>query len=515
MGKAVRAISRVQWRTAVALVAVLGLAAGMRVALVANAPAFITVEDSQDFFTAAYGLVQGDGFDLPLKRAPLYPLFLAGVTALFGPSLEAAVVVQHLLGLLTVACVFGIGTLVFGRSVGLLAACWVGVNGSLLTMEHTIIAEALFAPLLALAALVVLTLGRRESAGVGHDDPRVSGRAGALLLCLLAGLILGLGALTRSAAQAILPLAALGVVAWARGWRLGLLALGSLALGYGLVVGPWIARNAVVHGVATLSGGMGDALFTRTHRHDTTFTYRDRQKGNPSWSKEHRQIRSRVFELAQEERYSPTVRGAITREFGLTPAQADGYLREVALQVISQEPERYVRGTAAMFVKLGLGFERGFGDNWEPRFKQKFRGTWPEKIEFVFLPPGPWPDDQRAITEQLLSFYRDARAENLVAILFLIGTVSCSSVGRRGVWLLPAIVLAQLLVYVAMDGPLPRYRYALQPLITVVATAGAATVISQLSAGCCRLRRWSAGTGQQPAEDPLRIGVTNEESRWR
>jgi hypothetical protein len=52
--------------------------------------------------------------------------------------------------------------------------------------------------------------------------------------------------------------------------------------------------------------------------------------------------------------------------------------------------------------------------------------------------------------------------------------------GRRGLLLLPLIAATQLLLYVALDGPLPRYRYPMQPLITLVASAGLTLMLAPL-----------------------------------
>ena len=42
------------------------------------------LNDSADYFTAGYELAHSGDFPLPLKRAPLYPVFLAGVIATAG-----------------------------------------------------------------------------------------------------------------------------------------------------------------------------------------------------------------------------------------------------------------------------------------------------------------------------------------------------------------------------------------------------------------------------------------------
>src|SRR5215211_1101555 len=108
--------------TLAGLALILALAVTLRLVLISHARPFVLSHDSEEFFTAGYSLVQTGEFPLPLKRAPLYALFLAGNVASFGPSLEAVAVVQHVLGLLTVVLVYLLGALAFGRLTGLLAA---------------------------------------------------------------------------------------------------------------------------------------------------------------------------------------------------------------------------------------------------------------------------------------------------------------------------------------------------------------------------------------------------------
>jgi hypothetical protein len=75
--------------------------------------------------------------------------------------------------------------------------------------------------------------------------------------------------------------------------------------------------------------------------------------------------------------------------------------------------------------------------------------------------------------ETLTSVYQDSQFGGLIPLLFLLGTLSCvRSTHNPAVTLLPMVVLSQLLLYVALDAPSARYRYPLQPLITLLASVG-------------------------------------------
>ena len=484
--------------TATALVLILLLGLGFRLVIATQAPAFVALFDSADFFRAGYDLARSGDFSLPFKRAPLYPAFLAGVIASVGPSLEAAALIQHALGLVTVTLAYFVGALAFGRSIGLLAALGTAINGSLLGMEHFLVAEAIYTPLL-LASVLLLLLGLRSER---------------TWLFVLAGLGLGLGALARPVAQAVLPLM-LGVVVVqlratgpeaarsrsggggaaapcaptaGHAWRPWLLRAGLLCLGFLLITGPWVLRNRMVNGVATISGGLGDSLFERTHKYDRTFSYVD--LGQPPSDPQSALVRRRVFELAEKYKRAPELRAALQREVPLTEPQADDALRQVALQVIRQEPVHYLRSTLAMFLELALNPGDPIQqEGWWSRSRETYP-DWPRSVRSRMEAAAPTSAANRPIVDALTGFYQDYRFGALIGVLFLIGAGRALAAGRcRGAGLLPLVVLSQLLLYVALDGPHTRYRFPLQPLISVLAAAGLTLLLS-------RAPGWAVGAGQ-------------------
>jgi hypothetical protein len=484
-------------RSGIALGLILLLGLAIRVVLVARAPAFIIPVDSGDFFLAGWELGQRGEFPLPVKRAPGYPFFLAGATSLVGPNLEAVVALQHLLGLASIVLVYLLGALAFGRPAGLLAALGTALNGGLLLIEHSIMSEALFAPLLPLALVAVLVALRQRR----------------LPLFMLAGLALGAAALTRPTGQTVLPLALVALVLALPSWRRRLLAAGVLCLGFALVVSPWVLRNKAVHGVTAISSGMGDALFSRTRRHDLGFDYRDRTK--EKLEREQAHIRNRVFELARTHRLSREMRAALQDEFGLTNLQADAALRDASLLVIRQEPGYYLLGTAGWFAKLLLGFEKPLDDFWETRTKPKHTKDWPDEAMFVFGDSSRWTDgEDAAIVNAVTSTYEDHRLGGpLMAVLLLLGAIRGVVGWRQGFWLLPAVLASQLLLYVAIDGPLFRYRTQLQPLITLVAAGGLtwllALVWSRVGAAGLRLPgRWRTAPAESMPANARTVDAT-------
>ena len=75
-------------------------------------------------------------------------------------------------------------------------------------------------------------------------------------------------------AQLLVPLfALLPLVSWGSGRR----AIGAglaVVAAFGLIVSPWMARNALVQGSFTLAGGLGEGLAVRTIRLDQEFDFR-------------------------------------------------------------------------------------------------------------------------------------------------------------------------------------------------------------------------------------------------
>jgi tetratricopeptide (TPR) repeat protein len=182
----------------------------------------------------------------PYFRPPAYPFFLAALYAVSGGSPFAARALQMLLGLVSVGMGFRLGRLLFGRTAGLVAAAGMASTWTLVYFEGE-----LMEPVLVVSILQSLVL-------VWHRWWQVGGfwRSG------LGGLLLGLFALARPNALALIPVIA--IWAWWSLVRRGLRAqrrptLLGLALGVIAAIAPVTIRNYVVAGefvVITSNGGV-------------------------------------------------------------------------------------------------------------------------------------------------------------------------------------------------------------------------------------------------------------------
>ncbi|HEU4322470.1 MAG TPA: glycosyltransferase family 39 protein [Roseiflexaceae bacterium] len=260
---ATSAASAARIRTAAALAAIVALAVALRVAFWAFQARSGAVQpgDPEEYYRAALHILQGGYYDTgKWIRPPLYPLFLALVFRLFGASVSAAMLVQ--------AVLTGVGVLAFAAyarqrfgptSAALLAALLAALYLPLASFGSVMFAEALFVLLMLPALMLIDRVISRESDEVRSKKAEVRRQKAGLLLtsyfllltssklALAAGALLGLATLTRAVGLFFVPLAAL-LVWWLTRDRPGAWQrAGALLLGAALVIGPWTARNALVH----------------------------------------------------------------------------------------------------------------------------------------------------------------------------------------------------------------------------------------------------------------------------
>jgi 4-amino-4-deoxy-L-arabinose transferase-like glycosyltransferase len=269
---------RVRW-VAVAAVALVAGALGLRLAYVDATPGYTLRHDARDYDIHARSIAEGQGFSKTLAhgrptafRPPGYPYFLGGVYKVFGVEraqnprrLHVARVAQAFVGTGVVALVGVLAAQLWGWGVGLLALALSAVYVPLITVGGAVMSEPLF-DLFMLAALVAAVAHRRS--------------AHRYRWALLAGGLGGLAILTR--ANALILLLPLVWAVWdVRPWRAGAggrraatggrsrLRIWRAAVGPPVVlvvvalltVTPWTIRNAVeLHAFVPVSTQLGSAL---------------------------------------------------------------------------------------------------------------------------------------------------------------------------------------------------------------------------------------------------------------
>lgn len=177
---------------------------------------------------------------------PGYSFALAGVFKLFGVGWTSAKIFNAVLGALTVPLIYGLGSAIFNRRVGLLAAGVFALWPNAIAWVPLLFPEQLFT-LLLLAALWLLVA----------SPPTWRNHWLALLGF---GLFTGLAMLTRGQGVVLIPVAAVYWLGRA-GWRPALRSTAISALVAAAVITPWTIRNAVaLHAFIPISTNTGAAL---------------------------------------------------------------------------------------------------------------------------------------------------------------------------------------------------------------------------------------------------------------
>lgn len=254
---------------AAALGAILVLATLCRLAVFFAFPAVFdfvatgAVHGSQAFDAYARNLLSNGTYGLEpgvpdAALPPVYGLVLAGTYAVLGRSALSVAALHLVLDLLSMALLAAIGGALFGRpAVGRLAALGMACYPYLLFQSLTVSDTALC--ILELHALVWLMLRLRGAALGGRAVPASAAAA---------GLVAGLGALTRPALLAVTAALVLWVLAERRP-RPTLRALAVLVLAAFLPLALWTARNAVGLGRPVIIATNGGSNFWQGNNEQT------------------------------------------------------------------------------------------------------------------------------------------------------------------------------------------------------------------------------------------------------
>jgi 4-amino-4-deoxy-L-arabinose transferase-like glycosyltransferase len=446
-----------------ALLFVVIVAGLLRGAILFRAPVFAT-GDSEGYLAPGYALAQGLDYDLASKRTPGYPWLIAFAVAVAGEDLRSLVFLQHALGVVTAGLTFALGRLCFppariGRIVGLVAGLTIALNGALVMSEHTVMTEALFVPLIAgaMAALVwALRSGRLWAFG-------------------LTGLLLGLATLTRPVAQALVPVIPLAILLVSRSWRQTLVKSAKALAAFGLVLVPFVASSAAANDSASV-GSLGQSLIGRTARHDRdAWTYYDpiRDANEPDDRVRARKI---LQQAADSGSSGKAVHTRLRRELGLSPAEADRLMRNLAIEAILRRPDYYVSGTLQRFLRMADGSVERLRD--ARNTADTARQRWEDEASKHLLAPATPAEDRAApLASVLVSIWQPGYVGPVLPLLALLGTIAGLV---RPAWR-PAVALglaslALLGISAALVGNVSRYRYPEDPMLAVLAVGGAAWI---------------------------------------
>jgi hypothetical protein len=161
-------------------------------------------------------------------------------------------------------------------------------------------------------------------------------------------------------------------------------------------------------------------------------------------------------------------------------------------------------------IVLGKEKEDTYSDRWVMRRDKDWSEQWEDRVDHL-LTPSTLAEQQNVETaEWLTQVFQPATVGAILPILAGIGLV-LAALGARAVSVRMALVpglagLAILLASAALDGPVPRYRYPLDPLIALFA-AGAVTTALGWVVGRWRRPSAAATSRREPPQD-LPIGAS-------
>jgi 4-amino-4-deoxy-L-arabinose transferase-like glycosyltransferase len=220
---------------AIPLILVLAVSLAVRIALMTSSSLIIENEGGE-YATIAENLLAGKGYvglgstgKPQLLFPPLYPFAIALISMLTTVNTElAARMVSLLMGFALVFVVFKIGTLMYGRSVGLMSGALVGLHPLLARLSVSVQSEATYFALVFAGVYWSLK---------SLDLPKISWLCGA-------GLCLGLAYLTRPEAVLFVLLLSgfLCVVAYStpHRWRTILTRIPLMVVAFALVASPYV-----------------------------------------------------------------------------------------------------------------------------------------------------------------------------------------------------------------------------------------------------------------------------------
>jgi 4-amino-4-deoxy-L-arabinose transferase-like glycosyltransferase len=454
---------------AVCLALVLLVALSFKLGFALRIAPFIA-KDSQAYFLPAYDLVHSGQFELGLRRTPAYPLFLSGALILLGDDLRGMVLIQHLLGIGTAGLAYLLGRLLAGqhaasgRIVGLGAGILSGISAPLVTYEHYLLTEALFA-FSVTAMLVGMVWACRRS----HPAR-----------WLLAGLTIGLAAMVKPIAQGFLPVALVGAYLVGASWRqlrvplavpaptrAAIVCALMVAVGYGLGIAPWSIRNQLVHDIASPST-FGRTLIARTASYDRGFTFADpsRPESDP--------LKARAAQIVQRgaERGDSdgTIAQRLRQELDLDPVEVNAVMRDLAIQAISRQPLYFMEGSFWFAVRIFDGVEMRLREHESERKDVEWNERTRALLAFTRS------EDDARFANGLLKWWQPALWAPLPLLLFLLGVAVSLLPGWRPGLLVGASVAVLIFASAALNGPQERYRYPVDPAIAALMASGVVAV---------------------------------------
>ena len=270
------------------------------------------------------------------------------------------------------------------------------LNGALVLSGQSVMTETLFTFLLVATLLALLLAGR-------------SGRWG---WALLAGIALGAAALTRPVAQALVILVPLAFLVYTRRPWPVVRGTALVGIGFALVLVPWMVRNLSEHGTLSAAGGLGRSLVARTIKYDEGYFEQARPAADGDFKAEVRQFIRGKRNTIRNSRSVRSTQAGLMKEFGMTQAESDRWMRTVATEAILERPAYYVEGSLKMAWQIALGKpkEDAYSERWVMRSDKDWVEQWESRVDHLLGPSTPAEQASVETAQWLTEIFQPAGA---------------------------------------------------------------------------------------------------------
>jgi 4-amino-4-deoxy-L-arabinose transferase-like glycosyltransferase len=229
MYERLQALGAASWRQK--LIVVFSIALLIRIVFIFTLQEGYYFADAPIYSAAAVHILEHGEFPEDYDRAPLYPIFLAGVYGLMGEGIIIPRIVQAVLGACIAVLLAVIGKRTGGPGIGTIAGILWAIYPMGIFIAGLGYPTTLLTLILALGVLCLLSN---------------TGQGGYPAKAALAGLLFGLAALTKPIVLGTIVLITFWILLWRRSGRILLASVFLLTAVATLL--PWTVRNAYVYG---------------------------------------------------------------------------------------------------------------------------------------------------------------------------------------------------------------------------------------------------------------------------
>jgi hypothetical protein len=287
--------------------------------------------------------------------------------------------------------------------------------------------------------------------------------------------------MTRQTAQLLIPLGPIGLWLAGQSPRSVLRGTGWYLAGFLILVGPWMLADYLPDR-SLAAGTLGETLVWRLTRSDSDFFKGRQLSASDAASTAARRF---AWDQASGKELPSDTAVRLQQRFGLSEAEADRVLRDVAFDAIGQQPARYVASSAQIFVTHLLGQEQYLGGQGKEGGRTRFANVetryafWDERAKLLLNDPTAAQQNEFRRAQAIATWFQPFRFGLPLLVLALTGLVygALRRDSRPAVIVFALGVIGLIGSAALLAGDLPRYRYPADPLLAVLEAGGAVGIV--------------------------------------